>query len=82
MAPNPVPKLLLGRAEDSRACEQEQAMNGSHSSSWPHCSAHCFKGSPAQAAGTAPLPAALQLPAGTAQQTQAAAAGCRDTQLV
>lgn len=33
-------------------------------SSWPHCSAHCCKDSPAQAAGTATLPAALQLPPG------------------
>lgn len=31
VAPNPVPKLLLGRAEGSRACEQERPMNGSHS---------------------------------------------------
>lgn len=35
-------------------------------SSWPPCSAHCFKESPAgtatRAAGTATLPAALQLP--------------------
>lgn len=27
MAPNPGPKLLQGRAEHSRACEQEQTLN-------------------------------------------------------
>lgn len=27
MAPNPGPKLLQGRAEQSRACEQEQTLN-------------------------------------------------------
>lgn len=71
MAPDPVPKLLLGRAGHSRACEQEQSVNGPPSScglAQLLASLQCplLQGltCSAQAAGTATLPAALQLPPG------------------